>query len=523
METLLNDRYELLGRLGSGGMGEVWRARARRLDRVVAVKMLRHGPMSDDTSRARMRSEALLAASIHHPAVAQVYDYDEAGTSGDGDSYIVMQLVEGHTLAELLRENGAMAPQQVMSIVVQAAAGLQAAHEAGVVHRDVKPANIMLTPAGTVVLVDFGLARTESSEPLTDTGTVLGTAQYSSPEQSAGRPATPQSDLYSLGVVAHHCLTGTSPFRRDTPVATALAHLNEDPPPLGAEVPDGVRALVESLTRKEPSARPESAAAVAAAAAATGADATIDLPPTLQTPAITGPPPAADSVATSSTAATAVTPAPAAEPPAGGAGTRRRGVAIAALVAAVLVAAGFTLWPSSGSTTVPDVVGMNVDDATTALQQAGLTVRTDSVDTPDAQAGDVVTQDPPAESVDPTDGVVDLQVASGEVTVSAADLIGLPYADAATALEELGLTVERTDETSTADAGDVVALDRSGRMVLGTTVTLSVAVPPPVVADTGGSDAPVARTPTPDEGKGKADKPAKDAGKKPKGKSKGKG
>ncbi|MGJ9422687.1 protein kinase domain-containing protein [Aeromicrobium sp. CF3.5] len=487
MERTLNDRYELQDQLGSGGMGEVWRAHDRRLDRSVAIKVMRHGPLADATSRSRMRSEALLAASIHHPGVAGVYDFDEAGPTGDGDSYIVMQLIEGHSLAEVLREKGAMASEQVMSILVQVASGLQAAHDAGIVHRDIKPANIMLTPAGKAVLVDFGLARTESSEPLTDTGTILGTAQYSSPEQSAGRSATPQSDLYSLGVVAHHCLTGTSPFRRDTPMATALAHLNDDIPPLSGEVPGPARDLIGSLTAKDPSARPSSAAAVAEAAAAIGADETIDLPPTLAS-TTAAPPPTSDGD-------TAV-----AAPVADDGTRRRRGPRILALVAAAIaviaLAVGGFMWLPADRATVPDVVGMSVDEAEAALRDAGMTARLESVDAAGVDAGDVVEQDPAGSATEPEDALVTLQVASGEVVVSADDLIGLSYAEAAALLEDLGLSAARTDVQRTTGAGQVVALDRAGRLAVGSTVTLAVAVAPPVVAD---SDDTVTPAPTPDE------------------------
>ncbi len=481
MERTLNDRYELLERLGSGGMGDVWRAHDRRLDRDVAVKLMRHGPLADATSRARMRSEALLAASIHHPAVASVHDFDEAGAPGEGESYIVMQLVEGHSLAELLRAEGAMSSEQVMSMLVQVAGGLQAAHEVGVVHRDIKPANIMLTPAGKAVLVDFGLARTESSEPLTDTGTVLGTAQYSSPEQAAGRSATPQSDLYSLGVVAHHCLTGTSPFRRDTPVATAMAHLNDEIPPLGGDVPAPARDLIDALTAKDPSARPGSAAAVAAAAAAIGADDTIDLPATLATPAV--PAAAMAAVAPATEAHTAV-----AAPVTNDEGRRRRSPRVVVLVAAAvavlaLAVAGFT-WLGGDSATVPDVVGMPVDEAQAALAEADLTTRLESVDAPGTTADEVIGQDPEGSAAEPTDGVVTLQVASGEVVVSAEDLVGMSYAEAAAVLEELGLTVARADVQSATEAGQVVALDRSGRVAVGSTVTLSIATAPAVVPET---------------------------------------
>ncbi|MET0468218.1 MAG: serine/threonine-protein kinase, partial [Aeromicrobium sp.] len=259
MPTLLNDRYELGDVVGSGGMGTVHRAVDTRLGRTVAIKILRGGPLTDETARARMRSEAQLAASIHHPGVAQVFDYSEDLSSHDGMSFIVMQFIEGRSLDVLLRERKALPVEQVMSVVEQAAEGLAVAHAAGIVHRDLKPGNIMLTPEGRTVLVDFGIARSAVSEPITATGSMIGTADYMSPEQVGGRPATPRSDLYALGVVAYQCLTGESPFRRETSIATALAQLNDDLPPLGADVPADARALVEALTAKDPTQRPASA------------------------------------------------------------------------------------------------------------------------------------------------------------------------------------------------------------------------------------------------------------------------
>ncbi|MCW2839196.1 MAG: serine/threonine protein kinase [Aeromicrobium sp.] len=261
---MLNDRYELGEVIGSGGMGTVHRAVDTRLGRVVAIKILRGGPLADaETALARMRSEARLAASIHHPGVAQVYDFAEDASSTEGLSFIVMQLVEGESLAAVLRERGPLPVEQVMSIVEQVAEGLRVAHAAGIVHRDLKPANIMLTPQGRTVLVDFGIAHSAVSEPLTATGSLLGTADYLSPEQAAGRPSTPRSDLYALGVVAYQCLTGESPFRRESSIGTALAQLNDELPELGADVPADVRDLIASLTHKNPDRRPADAAEVA--------------------------------------------------------------------------------------------------------------------------------------------------------------------------------------------------------------------------------------------------------------------
>lgn len=278
MDGLLNGRYELGEIVGLGGMGAVYRAIDTRLGRTVAVKVLRGSAVADDAARARLRSEALLASSVHHRGVAQVYDYDASSPTHGGKPFIVMEHVDGKSLAQLLRSGGAMPTDQVMSIVQQVAEALTAAHAAGIVHRDLKPANIMLTPAGRAVLIDFGIASSSTSDLLTETGLLLGTAEYLSPEQAAGRSATPKSDLYSLGVVAHHCVTGTSPFRRENPFATAFAQVRDELPALDDSVPARVRDLVDRLTQKSPSDRPDSAADVAREAAAIGAVAPAPLP-----------------------------------------------------------------------------------------------------------------------------------------------------------------------------------------------------------------------------------------------------
>ncbi|NRQ49636.1 protein kinase domain-containing protein [Aeromicrobium stalagmiti] len=510
MNDLLNDRYELGEVVGAGGMGAVYRATDVRLGRTVAVKVLRGGPLADETARARMRSEAQLAASIHHPGVAQVFDFAEVSSSHEGMTFIVMQYVEGHSLAQLLRDQGPMAPDQVMSVVVQVAEGLQAAHEAGIVHRDLKPANIMLTPAGRTVLVDFGIARTATSEPLTDTGSLLGTADYMSPEQASGRPATPQSDLYALGVVAHTCLTGESPFRRETPVATALAHLQDDLPVMEVAAPAAVRELIESLTAKDPAARPSTAAVVALQAAAIGAASTIDLPPTFELPAVAHPQPTG--VMTSVPPTGVMTSAPATAPVPGPAGSRRRPLLLVAAAAATLIVGlvGVNAVGSEDELVMPDVVGMSIDDASAQLRDAGMTARPRTVDVAGHRSGDVVKQTPAAGSIPSDAGTVRVLVASGKVRVSADDVVGTTYAKAAAALEKLGFQVRRDDVAQQADAGQVVALDRSGRLPDGSTITLSVAVAP--AAESSGSTSTSGSGSSTSTGKGKS-----------KGKSKGKG
>lgn len=501
---LLNDRYELGDSVGSGGMGAVYRAIDTRLGRTVAVKVLRGGPLTDDVARARMRSEASLAASISHPGVAQVYDYEEDRSAHGGLTFIVMEFIEGHSLAELLRERGPMPAEQVMSVVVQVAEGLQAAHEAGIVHRDLKPANIMLTPAGRTVLVDFGIARSATSEPLTSTGAMIGTAEYMSPEQSSGRSATPQSDLYALGVVAFHCLTGISPFRRESPVATALAHLQDDLPSVEVEVPEDVMRLIGSLTAKSPSDRPTSAAAVALEAARIGAAGTIDLPATFELPA-------GESLPAEHTrvAATVVPPTVAGR-------RRRRPAAVYAGVGAVALALAFLGWQSMSSddpTVVPRVVGLSAGEAKELIRDADMTASVETVDLAGKPAGQVVDQSPDAGEDDPDDEPVELTVASGKVAVSADKFVGLSYAKASTELEKLGFVVARTNVTQRDNAGKVVALDKSGRLPDGSTIKLSVAVAPAAAAPA--EAAPAAPAPAAVSG-GKADKA------KPKGKVKGK-
>ncbi|MGW4794785.1 protein kinase domain-containing protein [Nonomuraea sp. NPDC004297] len=255
----LRNRYLLLSRIATGGMGEVWRARDELLGREVAVKILRSHIYVDPTFRERFRNEARLTAALADPGVAQIFDYGEQSDL----AYLVMELVHGEPLSAILARNGAVGPEVALDVVHQTARALHAAHSAGIIHRDIKPGNLLVTPEGIIKVTDFGIARALEAAPVTQTGTVLGTAQYVSPEQAQGFPLTPATDLYSLGVVAYECLSGRTPFRGDNQVAIALQHLNEQPPPLGVDVPAPVRELVTALLAKEPGQRPPGAAEVA--------------------------------------------------------------------------------------------------------------------------------------------------------------------------------------------------------------------------------------------------------------------
>jgi len=255
---LLGGRYSLVAPIASGGMGDVWSASDDVLGREVAVKLLRNGGAE---FLDRFRDEARSSASLHHPNIAAVFDYGEDAAA----PYLVMELVPGETLSSVIATAGGegIDADQVRSIVGQAALALAAAHEAGVVHRDVKPANIIVTPDGQAKLTDFGIARLGDGNGHTLTGEVLGTPEYLSPEQALGEPATGASDLYSLGVIAHEMLTGAKPFDAGSPVATAVAQVNDQPPPLPPTVPVDLRSVVESCLIKSPDDRLSDARAVA--------------------------------------------------------------------------------------------------------------------------------------------------------------------------------------------------------------------------------------------------------------------
>jgi serine/threonine-protein kinase len=259
---MIAGRYRLENRIAAGGMGEVWRAVDQVLGRPVAVKLLRGEYAGHAETLARFAAEARHAASVSHPGIAQVYDYGETGRQGL--PYLVMELVDGPSLAGMLTR-GPLEPAQAIEVVSQAAAGLAAAHGAGLVHRDVKPANLLVSSDGTVKITDFGIAHAAGSAPITRAGVLMGTPAYLAPERTMGRPATPASDLYSLGVAAYECLTGMPPFT-GTAMEIALAHQHSPLPPLPPNVPAEAAALIDELTAKHPAARPASAAEVASRA-----------------------------------------------------------------------------------------------------------------------------------------------------------------------------------------------------------------------------------------------------------------
>ncbi|WP_047892892.1 serine/threonine-protein kinase [Micromonospora sp. RV43] len=258
----LGNRYRLDERIASGGMGDVWRGTDQVLGRTVAVKSLLPALLDEPGFAERFRGEARTMATINHPGVVDVYDFG----SDQHIAFLVMEYVEGDALSATLSRVGRLTPARTMALLAQAADALHAAHEKGIVHRDVKPGNLLVRPNGTLVLTDFGIARSDLVGQLTAAGSVLGTASYISPEQATGAVATPASDVYALGVVAYQCLAGRRPFEGDNPLEIAMKHVRDTPRALPADIPPQVRAIVERAMAKDPAARWPSAAALASIA-----------------------------------------------------------------------------------------------------------------------------------------------------------------------------------------------------------------------------------------------------------------
>ena len=260
----LGGRFQLTTRIAIGGMGEVWKAKDLILGRIVAIKVLKEEYTGDPGFLQRFRAEARHTALLNHVGIANVFDYGEE----EGSAYLVMELVPGQPLSSIIEHEQVLSPDRTLSIIAQTARALSVAHSQGLVHRDIKPGNLLITPDGRVKVTDFGIARLADQVPLTQTGQVMGTAQYLAPEQATGQTATGSSDIYSLGVIGYECLTGHRPFSGESQIAIALAQVNDAPPPLPETLPTPVRALLMSMLAKDPKNRPANAIKLSEAAEA---------------------------------------------------------------------------------------------------------------------------------------------------------------------------------------------------------------------------------------------------------------
>ncbi len=260
----LGGRFQLTTRIAIGGMGEVWKAKDLVLGRIVAIKVLKEEYTGDPGFLQRFRAEARHTALLNHVGIANVFDYGEE----EGSAYLVMELVPGQPLSSIIEHEQVLSPDRTLSMIAQTARALSVAHAQGLVHRDIKPGNLLITPDGRVKVTDFGIARLADQVPLTQTGQVMGTAQYLAPEQATGQTATGSSDIYSLGVIGYECLTGHRPFSGESQIAIALAQVNDAPPPLPETLPTPVRALLMSMLAKDPKNRPANAIKLSEAAEA---------------------------------------------------------------------------------------------------------------------------------------------------------------------------------------------------------------------------------------------------------------
>jgi serine/threonine-protein kinase len=458
-ELTLADRYLLVERIAVGGMGEVWRAHDQLLDRDVAVKVLKEEYAADPTFLHRFRGEAKHTASLSHPGIASVFDYGEIGDV----AYLVMELVASEPLSAVIAKDAPMDPAVVLDVLAQSALALQAAHDAGVVHRDVKPGNLLVRPDGVVKVTDFGIARAVDAAPVTQTGLLVGTAAYLSPEQAAGRAATPASDIYSLGVVGYECLTGTRPFRADSAIGVAMAHVNTAPPPLPDTVPPVVGDFIMRALEKDPARRQPSAGDFGRTALALAAQLRQPVSPT-ETAVMTSPP----------------VPVPA---PVDGDERQRKRVRNGFVATGVIVVlVGFLLLHSctnSGVNTarVPGVVGNSYASAARTLQARGFDVHRTNVHRIHTPAGIVIDQSAKHGTELQVGSIVTLKVSSGPatVTITATDYLGRPGDEVQRELTDQHLTVQMLSLPSSLPTGTVIAVEPTGDVQEGATVTVTVA------------------------------------------------
>src|SRR5512144_1938770 len=482
---MLSGRYQLGEIVGYGGMAEVHRGRDIRLGREVAVKTLRVDLARDPSFQARFRREAQSAAALNHPAIVAVYDTGEDTLDGRPVPYIVMEFVEGRTLRDVLAGEGRLHWTRALEVTAEVLTALEYSHRQGIVHRDIKPGNVMLTDAGAVKVMDFGIARAATAgATMTQTATVIGTAQYLSPEQARGEAVDARSDLYSTGCLLYELLTGRPPFTGDSPVAIAYQHVREDPLPpsrVNQDVPPGVDAVVLKAMAKNPANRYQSAAEMAA-----------DIERALSGQPVHATPILADDGATQrirpAPTATLPTyaPPPAPADAARGRGWRVAGYALLALaVLALLGTAVALLGPrvlrglgAGSATQVPTVVDAPLDVARTRLQSAGLRVGTVDERTDPKPSGTMIDQSPEAGTGGRTGTAVDLSVSGGRQLAGVPNVVGLPVETARDTLRRAGLAAGAvTQKDSDQKAGRVLSTDPPAdtEVATGTKVALVVA------------------------------------------------
>ncbi|MCW2622812.1 MAG: pknB [Frankiales bacterium] len=464
---VLGDRYEIGGVLGRGGMAEVHRGRDLRLGREVAVKVLRSDLARDPSFQVRFRREAQASASLNHPAIVAVYDTGEDRTATGATPYIVMEYVEGETLRDVLRREGPLPPERAMRLSADICGALDFSHRNGIVHRDVKPGNVMITPQGTVKVMDFGIARavSDSAATMTSTAAVIGTAQYLSPEQARGESVDARSDVYSMGCLLYELVAGEPPFTGDSPVSVAYQHVREDPrvpSTINPDIPAELDAILLKAISKNPANRYQSAA-----------DMRSDLLRALAGQRVEATPVMGDAEKTTILAATP-----------GGYGDdrwdvdederkrKRRIIAVVTALALLLVAGAIAIAvamsgddppPAAVMVRVPAVLNLTEADARQQLTDATLEVGdvTQQETTDPNQVGKVLTSTPAPGAEVEEGSAVALVVGVAPDSITVPDVIGLDEQRARDALTAAGFTgnVNTRDEDSLEEEGTVASVN----------------------------------------------------------------
>jgi beta-lactam-binding protein with PASTA domain/predicted Ser/Thr protein kinase len=478
---LLGGRYQVGELLGYGGMAEVHRGRDLRLGRDVAIKTLRTDLARDATFQMRFRREAQNAASLNHPAIVAVYDTgEERGPAGEELPYIVMEFVNGRTLKEVLAAEGRLMPRRALEITADICAALEFSHRHGIIHRDIKPGNVMLTQTGQVKVMDFGIARALASgaTTMTQTSAVIGTAQYLSPEQARGEPVDARSDVYASGCVLFELVCGHPPFVGDNPVSVAYQHVREDPRPPSSsnrDVTPEIDAVVLKALAKNPLNRYQSAGEMRADVMRAAAGRPVSAPPVMTEDEMA-------SVMAAQT--TAYRPSPASRQPARANQRQKRksstGVVIALTVLGLLAVAalsiGLYLANQDPLVPVPKLVGRNQTEADVALRQSNLTGDPRPGPTQNCQAGTVLTQSPGAGEKVKQGTQIDYTICGAPKLVAVPPLVRLSRDEAIRQLQQSGLkpSVEQKDGFDPKD--EVLQSDPAPntQVAVGSTVTIYV-------------------------------------------------
>jgi eukaryotic-like serine/threonine-protein kinase len=454
-DTIIDGRYRVLKRLGSGGMADVYCAEDQQLGRRVAVKLLYRRFAEDEQFVERFRREASSAAQLQHPGIVGIFDRGE----WDGTYYIAMEFIEGRTLKDIIRERGPAPAEAATDIVIQILRAVRFAHKRGVVHRDIKPHNVLIDEEGRIKVADFGIARAGASD-MTETGSIMGTAQYLSPEQAQGRPVDARSDLYSIGIVLYEMLTGRVPFDAESAVTVALKQVSEDPLPpsqVNDSIPPALEAVVMRALEKDPGARFQDADDFIAA---------LEHARVAPLEVLEPPPPVVEEEILEREG-------------------RRWWLWLLVLLALAAIAVGAYFLLREDELRVPDVIGLRSATAAQTLQNRGFEVDIVQVTNADVERDQVAAQDPLPETLAPEGSTVTITVSTGPGEAAVPPVAGLTTSEARERLEETGFEpdVERAFSEEV-ERGRVIETTPSegSSAELGTTVILRVSRGPEPVA-----------------------------------------